>query len=215
MSCRSFLSSSHSVVLVRLGPVANKLETADDFANGEESNNLGDNYAHRVPLCAGRVPDLCKDVGGLLGGAVGLAGHTAEERAGVAESVQGGLDVVLHSLDGSRKVRNCSGVLLCPVVLLEGLRWLHASLVGNKLAELKSDPSVVGSLGNQSWNNVSMQFSLEYSTALRLAGDRVSRSNHADMAALDKPCRALWTCQCTRHFSLLAHTTTRNPHIAN
>ncbi len=102
MSCRSFLSLTHSVVLVLLGPVANKLETADNFANGEETNNLSDNYAHRVPLFAGHVPDLCKNVGGLLGGAVGLAGHAVEEGAWVAEGVQCGLNVVLHSLDGSK-----------------------------------------------------------------------------------------------------------------
>lgn len=89
------------MVLVLLGPVANKLETADDLANREEANHLGDNYTHRVPLFAGDVPDLCKDVGGLLRGAVGFAGYAVEERGWVAESVQGGLDVVLHRLDGS------------------------------------------------------------------------------------------------------------------
>jgi hypothetical protein len=89
------------VVLVLLGPVANQLETTDDLANGEKANDLGGHYAHRVPLCAGDASDLCKDVGGRLGGAVGLAGQAAEEGARVAEGVQSGLDVVLHRLDGS------------------------------------------------------------------------------------------------------------------
>lgn len=52
------------MVLVLLGPVANQLETANDLANGEEANDLGSNYANRVPLCAGDVSDLCDDVGG-------------------------------------------------------------------------------------------------------------------------------------------------------
>jgi hypothetical protein len=89
------------VVLVLLLPVANKLESANDLANGEETDDLGKNNTHRVPLFAGHVPNLRKDVGGLLGGAVGLAGYAVEEGAGVAESVQCGLDVVLHSLNGS------------------------------------------------------------------------------------------------------------------
>lgn len=95
------LSSSHSVVLVLLLPVANKLESANDLADGEETDDLSDNNTHRVPLFAGHVPDLRKDVGGLLGGAVGLAGHTVEEGTGVTESVQCGLNVVLHSLNRS------------------------------------------------------------------------------------------------------------------
>ena len=55
-----------------------------------------------------------------------------------------------------RAVSNCSDIPVCQAGLVGGLRWLHASLVGNELAELKSDPSVVGSLGNQSYDNVSV-----------------------------------------------------------
>jgi hypothetical protein len=54
---------------------------------------------------------------------------------------------------------------------------LHASLVGNELAELQSDPSVVGGLGNQSFDHVSMCFTLACNAALRFLASRLSRSN--------------------------------------
>lgn len=94
-------------MLVLLAPVAHKLETADDLANGEEANDLSGNHTHRVPLSGGDVSDLCENVGGLLGGAVGLAshaGHAVEDGARVTEGVQSGLDVVLHGLDGSKSL---------------------------------------------------------------------------------------------------------------
>lgn len=60
----AFPDSAHSVVVVRLRPVADQLESTDDLAYGEETNHLGDNNTHRVPLFAGHVSDLREDVGG-------------------------------------------------------------------------------------------------------------------------------------------------------
>lgn len=49
------------------------------------------------------------------------------------------------------KFRSIQGIGVLPY-RWQGLRWLHASLVGNELAELESDLSVVRGLGNQSCN---------------------------------------------------------------
>jgi hypothetical protein len=114
-----------------------------------------------------------------------------------------------------KAVSNYPGTPVCRAVLVRGLRWLHASLVGNELAELKSDPSVVGSLGNQSYDYVSIRFSVKYPAALRFAAKCLSRSVHANMDALDKPCRAIRTSQCTPHFTVPLLAITRNPRIAD
>jgi hypothetical protein len=46
---------------------------------------------------------------------------------------------------------------MCPVIV-GSLRWLHASLVCNELAELESNLSVVGGSGNDSCGVVSELF---------------------------------------------------------
>jgi hypothetical protein len=50
--------SPHSVVLVRLSPVADKLEAANDLAHGEEADDFSNDDTDRVPLFAGHAADL-------------------------------------------------------------------------------------------------------------------------------------------------------------
>lgn len=118
------------MVSVALRPVANKLEPANHLAHREETEHFGSDNTDGVPLLAGNVSDLLEHVGRrLLGSAVGLAGHTVHERAGVADEVECGLDIALHCLDGG---------------------WCHAALVCNELAELETDTTIVCGAGNDS-----------------------------------------------------------------
>jgi hypothetical protein len=82
-----------------LRPVSDQLEPANDLADGEEANDLGDDDADGRPLGARHAADLRENVLGLH--AVGLGRDAVHERAGVAEHVQRGLDVVLHRLNGA------------------------------------------------------------------------------------------------------------------
>lgn len=63
--------------MVLLRPVADKLEPADDLANGEETNDLSSYNANGCPLCARHATDLREDVLGI--GVAGLAGDAIEE----------------------------------------------------------------------------------------------------------------------------------------
>jgi hypothetical protein len=134
-------SVAPSLVVGLLLPVADKLEAADNLADGEETENLGRNNASRHPLCAGHAADLREHVVG-----VGVA-ETADERRRLAERAERRLHVRLHCLDGT-EVRLVLS-LTCRK-LMEGLRRGHAALVDKELANLEGDARVVRDLGNQS-----------------------------------------------------------------
>lgn len=100
-------------------------------------------------MCAGQIPDLSENVGGLLrdllGGAVGLAGNAVDEGCGVLGGIQYRLEVALDGLDRADCVSvdgmareiwrlQMSGGRGCGY-----LRWCHVSLVSNKLAELETN----------------------------------------------------------------------------
>ncbi len=83
---------SLAVTAVPLLPVTDKLETTNDLANGEETNDLGGHNAGAPVLCARCATDPAED---------GVGVQRAGERGGVAEGVERGLEVALDGLDGA------------------------------------------------------------------------------------------------------------------
>jgi hypothetical protein len=134
-------SVAPSLVVGLLLPVTDKLEAANNLADGEETENLGRNNASRHPLCAGHAADLREHVVG-----VGVT-EAADERRRLAERAERRLHVRLHCLDGT-EVRLATVAALPKLV--GGLRRGHAALVDKELANLEGDARVVCDLGNQS-----------------------------------------------------------------
>ena len=83
---------SLAITTVPLLPVQNELEATDDLADREEAKDLSSNDTSGPVLRARCTADLAED-------AVGV--HAVGERGGVAECVQGGLQVALDGLDGA------------------------------------------------------------------------------------------------------------------
>ena len=89
------LCVSLAVTAVPLLPVADELETANDLADGEETKDLGGDDSSAPVLCARCATDLAEH---------GIGVHGVDERGGVAEGVQRGLEVALDGLDGAGRV---------------------------------------------------------------------------------------------------------------
>jgi hypothetical protein len=150
LSSSSFVHATRLVVFLRLGAVPNKLEAAEHLANGEKANNLCGDNADGHPLCARHAPYLVEHVDGLGGG--GLDG--GKERLGVLGGFCDGLQVLLDGCHVSVALVST----VCRLVELPRMgyvRWCHAALVCDELAELETDSRVVCGLGTNSWSTES------------------------------------------------------------
>lgn len=81
-----------AVAAVPLLPVPDELEAADDLANGEEADDLCGDDAGAPVLRARCAADLAEE---------GVGVDAVQERGGVAEGVDRGLEVALDGLDGA------------------------------------------------------------------------------------------------------------------
>jgi hypothetical protein len=126
----------HLVVLL-LGPVSNKLEAANNLANREETDDLSNDDAGTDPLLLRGTPYAVEQVDGLCGAGFDGTGAHVEEAGGVLERVGHGLEVLLEG--GHVTVHLLAFCGPSWRVLRHVVRWCHAALVNDELAELKTD----------------------------------------------------------------------------
>jgi hypothetical protein len=125
------------LVMCFLGTVSNKLEAANHLANGEEPDDLSDNNAGSDPLLLRSTSYAVEHGHGLCRAGFDGAGARVEKARGVLERVGHGLEVLLEGSHVAVHLLAFWGPSWR--VLRHVVRWCHAALVNDELAELKTD----------------------------------------------------------------------------